>query len=78
MSKMLKIRKDKIDVLMLCGGSATDLPVQTPEYAKLFNVVDSFDTHARIPEHFANVDKAANMDMLESSHGGCRIWECSL
>ena len=43
--------KDKIDVLMLCGGSATDLPVQTPEYAKLFNVVDSFDTHARIPEH---------------------------
>ncbi len=51
--------KDKIDVLMLCGGSATDLPVQTPEYAKLFNVVDSFDTHARIPEHFANVDKAA-------------------
>ena len=38
---------------MLCGGSATDLPVQTPEYAKLFNVVDSFDTHARIPEHFA-------------------------
>lgn len=51
--------KDKIDVLMLCGGSATDLPVQTPEYAKLFNVVDSFDTHARIPEHFANVDKVA-------------------
>ena len=51
--------KDKIDVLILCGGSATDLPVQTPEYAKLFNVVDSFDTHARIPEHFANVDKAA-------------------
>ena len=51
--------KDKIDVLMLCGGSATDLPVQTPEYAKLFNVVDSFDTYARIPEHFANVDKAA-------------------
>jgi diaminopimelate dehydrogenase len=51
--------KDKIDVMILCGGSATDLPVQTPEYAKLFNVVDSFDTHARIPEHFANVDKAA-------------------
>ena len=51
--------KDKIDVLILCGGSATDLPVQTPEYAKLFNVVDSFDTHARIPEHFANVDAAA-------------------
>ncbi len=51
--------KDKIDVLILCGGSATDLPVQTPKYAKLFNVVDSFDTHARIPEHFANVDAAA-------------------
>lgn len=51
--------KDEIDVLILCGGSATDLPVQTPEYAKYFNVVDSFDTHARIPEHFANVDKEA-------------------
>lgn len=51
--------KDRIDVLILCGGSATDLPVQTPEYASLFNVVDSFDTHARIPEHFANVDRAA-------------------
>lgn len=50
---------DKIDVLILCGGSATDLPVQTPEYAKYFNVVDSFDTHAKIPEHFANVDGAA-------------------
>ncbi len=52
-------KKDEIDVLILCGGSATDLPVQTPEYAKYFNVVDSFDTHARIPEHFANVDAAA-------------------
>ena len=52
-------KKDEIDVLILCGGSATDLPVQTPEYAKYFNVVDSFDTHARIPEHFANVDVAA-------------------
>ncbi|MBR5509316.1 MAG: diaminopimelate dehydrogenase [Lachnospiraceae bacterium] len=50
---------DKIDVLILCGGSATDLPEQTPKYAKLFNVIDSFDTHARIPEHFANVDAAA-------------------
>lgn len=49
----------KIDVLILCGGSATDLPVQTPECAKYFNVVDSFDTHARIPDHFANVDEAA-------------------
>lgn len=51
--------KDRIDVLVLGGGSATDLPEQTPEYVKYFNVVDSFDTHARIPEHFANVDKAA-------------------
>lgn len=51
--------KDDIDVLILCGGSATDLPVQTPEYAKYFNVIDSFDTHAKIPEHFENVDKAA-------------------
>lgn len=50
---------DKIDVLIICGGSATDLPVQTPKYAKLFNVVDSFDTHAKIPEHFDNVDKSA-------------------
>lgn len=51
--------KDQIDVLILCGGSATDLPVQTPKYAELCNVVDSFDTHARIPEHFANADTAA-------------------
>ena len=51
--------KDKIDVLILCGGSATDLPIQTPKYVKMFNIIDSFDTHARIPEHFANVDKAA-------------------
>ena len=50
---------DRIDVLVICGGSATDLPVQTPKYAALFNVIDSFDTHARIPEHFANVDAAA-------------------
>lgn len=58
--------KDKIDVMILCGGSATDLPVQGPQYAKLFNVVDSFDTHARIPEHYAAVDKAAQ----ESGHIG--------
>lgn len=55
----LESYKDKIDVLILCGGSATDLPEQTPECAKMFNVVDSFDTHAKIPEHFANVDRAA-------------------
>lgn len=56
--------KDEIDVLVLCGGSATDLPEQTPKYAKYFNVIDSFDTHAKIPEHFANVDQAAK----ESGH----------
>ena len=51
--------RDRIDVMVLCGGSATDLPKQTPDMAKLFNVVDSFDTHAKIPEHFENVDKSA-------------------
>lgn len=51
--------QDEIDVLILCGGSATDLPEQTPKYAGMYNVVDSFDTHARIPEHFAAVDAAA-------------------
>ena len=51
--------KDQIDVMILCGGSATDLPVQTPAFAKYFNVVDSFDTHAKIPAHFAAVDAAA-------------------
>ncbi|MBR2338898.1 MAG: diaminopimelate dehydrogenase [Clostridia bacterium] len=51
--------KDEIDVLILCGGSATDLPRQTPAYARHFHVVDSFDTHARIPEHFAAVNAAA-------------------
>ena len=58
--------KDEIDVMILCGGSATDLPVQTPELAKNFHVVDSFDTHARIPEHFEAVDAAA----IESGHVG--------
>lgn len=51
--------QDKIDVLIICGGSATDLPKQTPEYVKYFNVIDSFDTHARIPEHFENVNNEA-------------------
>lgn len=55
---------DQVDVLVLAGGSATDLPQQTPEYARLFNVIDTFDTHATIPEHFAAVDKAAK----ESGH----------
>ena len=52
--------KDKIDVMILCGGSATDLPVQAPELAKSFNTVDSFDTHAKVPEQFANVDASAS------------------
>ena len=52
--------KDKIDMMILCGGSATDLPEMTPQLAKDFNVIDSFDTHANIPAHFANVDKAAS------------------
>ena len=51
--------QEPIDVLVLCGGSATDLPLQTPHYARLYNVVDSFDTHAKIPEHFGAVDEAA-------------------
>ena len=56
--------KDQIDVLILCGGSATDLPEMTPELAKSFNVVDSFDTHARIPDHYEKVNKSA----VESGH----------
>ncbi len=51
--------RDEIDVMIICGGSATDLPEQTPQLASMFNVVDSFDTHAKIPEHFGNVDAAA-------------------
>ena len=58
-SKDVLAWKDKIDVMILCGGSATDLPEQTPYLAAHFNVVDSFDTHAKIPQHLANVDKAA-------------------
>ena len=58
--------KEEIDVMILCGGSATDLPVQTPQFAKCFNVVESFDTHARIPEHFEAVDAAAK----EGGHVG--------
>lgn len=60
----LEKMQGKLDVVVLCGGSATDLPEQTPEYVKYFNVVDSFDTHAKIPEHFAKVDAAAK----ESGH----------
>ena len=58
--------KDRIDVMIICGGSATELPQQTPEYVKYFNVIDSFDTHAKIPEHFAAVDAAAK----ENAHIG--------
>ena len=58
--------KEDIDVLIICGGSATDLPEMTPKYAAMYNVIDSFDTHANIPTHFANVDKAAK----ESGHIG--------
>lgn len=53
------LKKDDIDVMIICGGSATDLPVQTPQLVKDFNVVDSFDTHAKIPQHFDAVDEAA-------------------
>ena len=58
-ASLVESYKDKIDVMIICGGSATDLPEQTPALAKHFNVVDSFDTHAKIPEHFARVDAAA-------------------
>lgn len=51
--------KDQIDVMIICGGSATDLPQMTPELAKTFSVIDSFDNHSAIPQHFENVDKAA-------------------
>lgn len=57
--EMLKF-KDDTDILVICGGSATDLPEMTPKYANDFNVIDSFDTHAKIPQHFANVDAAAS------------------
>src|SRR5690625_1546627 len=55
----VKNYQDQIDVMILCGGSATDLPEQTPYYAGLFNTVDSFDTHAKIPEFFASVDEVS-------------------
>ena len=55
----METMKDDIDVMILCGGSATDLPVIGPKVASSFNTIDSFDTHAKIPEYFANVDKAA-------------------
>ena len=65
--------KDKIDVMILCGGSATDLPFMTPGFAQVFNVIDSFDNHSNIPAHFAAVDQAAKAGdrkstRLNSSH----------
>src|SRR5690554_1357273 len=60
--------KDKIDVLILCGGSKDDLPVQGPEYAAMFNTVDSFDTHARIPEYFESVDAPAKANNKSEEH----------
>ena len=61
-AEALESGDEPIDVLIICGGSATDLPKQTPHYAQKYNVVDSFDTHAKIPEHFAAVDAAAQQD----------------
>lgn len=66
----LETGNEDIDVLILCGGSATDLPEQTPKYAALYNVVDSFDTHANIPAHFANVDAVAR------EAGMCALISC--
>ena len=66
--------KEQIDVMILCGGSATDLPQMTPALAKDFNVVDSFDTHANIPQHFAAVDQAAkDGGYLAAISCGCKI-----
>ncbi|WP_375179378.1 diaminopimelate dehydrogenase [Enterococcus rotai] len=62
----LKDKKGEIDVCILCGGSATDLPTQTPEWTHLFNTIDSFDTHAKIPEHFAKVDHVAKENQTTS------------
>jgi len=62
----LKEKKGEIDVCILCGGSATDLPTQTPEWTHLFNTIDSFDTHAKIPEHFAKVDRVAKENQTTS------------
>ena len=68
--------KDYIDVMILCGGSATDLPIQAPEFARNFNTIDSFDTHAKIPEYFDkmnNVSVSANKVSIISIGLGSRI-----
>lgn len=62
----IEAHTNDVDVLVLGGGSATDLPEQTPKYAKLFNVVDSFDTHANIPQHFAAVDAGCEWRQVRS------------
>ncbi|MBM7687711.1 diaminopimelate dehydrogenase [Enterococcus ureilyticus] len=62
----LTLKKGDIDVCILCGGSATDLPTQTPEWTHLFNTIDSFDTHAKIPEHFTKVDQVAKENQTTS------------
>ena len=64
--------KEDIDVMLICGGSATDLPEQVPYFAQLFNTVDSFDTHAKIPEFFASVDKPAK-EKRENKYHFCRL-----
>ena len=70
--------KDNIDVVIICGGSATDLPKQTPSLVEYFNVIDSFDTHAKIPEHFEKVDCAAkkhgNIAMISKNIRGGNLW----
>lgn len=71
MDDMLSM-KEEIDVMMLCGGSATDLPVMGPQIVKNFNTIDSFDTHAKIPEYFANVDKSSKRRRKCGNHF-CRL-----
>ena len=80
MDDMLSM-KDEIDVMVLCGGSATDLPVMGPKIAADFNTIDSFDTHARIPEYYADMDKAAKeggkIGIISVSGCGIRGYRCT-
>ena len=69
--------KEALDVLVICGGSATDLPEMTPKYAAMYNVIDSFDTHAKVPVHFANVDKASKEAGKSASFPAAGIRACS-
>ena len=66
--KIQEFIKDKIDVVIMCGGSATDLPQQVPSVSKLFNTVDSFDTHAKIPEYFEKVNSSVLEKFLSPKH----------